>query len=140
MMTFYMTPRHRARMQRYYTGDRVARNIGISSEVHVPVDVKDEQDAYVIVATLPGLEAEDLNIEILDKVVDNTGEFKDTTDDASDNFLRRERPVGSFHRRLRFATQLVAADAEATLKNGILNLRLPKVEEERPKAIKVKTK
>jgi HSP20 family protein len=139
MMTLYMPNQRRQQLRRYYAGDRLARNVGINSEVHVPVDVKDEQDAYVIVATLPGLNAEDLNIEILENVVDITGKFEDV-EDESETYLRRERPVGSFQRRLRFATKLVAAEAEAALKDGILTLSIPKVEEERPKSIKVKTK
>jgi len=125
-------------MRRYYAGDRLARNIGINSDVHVPVDVKDEQDAYEIVAALPGLSADDLNIEILENVVDITGSFEDV-EDENENYLRRERPVGSFHRRLRFSSKLVAAEADASLKDGILNLLIPKVEEERPKSIKVKS-
>ena len=138
-MTLYVPPRRRARMMRYYPGDRIARNVGINSDVHVPVDVKEEQDAFVIIATLPGLEADDLNIEILENVVDISGEFvKDAEED--DNYLRSERAVGNFHRRMRFSTKLEAANAEASLKNGILTLRVPKVEEERPKTIKVKTK
>jgi len=139
MMTLYMPSQRRQQLRRYYAGDRLARNVGINSEVHVPVDVKDEQDAYVIVATLPGLSAEDLTIEILENVVDITGNFEDQ-DEESDNYLRRERPVGSFHRRLRFSTKLVAAEADAALKDGILTLSIPKVEEERPKSIKIKSK
>ncbi|MBL7163408.1 MAG: Hsp20/alpha crystallin family protein [Anaerolineales bacterium] len=139
MMTLYMTPRHRARMQHAYPGDRVARHVGIHGDVHVPVDVKEEQDAFVIIATLPGLEADDLNIEILENIVDISGEFK-KEDEEDDEYLRSERAVGNFQRRLRFATKLEAADAEASLKNGILTLRIAKVEEERPKTIKVKTK
>lgn len=139
MMTLYMPTRRRANLSRYYVGDRLARNVGITSEVHVPVDVKDEQDAYVIVATLPGLSADNLNVEIIENVVDITGTFEDDAGE-NENYLRRERPVGTFHRRLRFSSKLVAADADASLKDGILNLRIPKVEEERPKSIKVKTK
>ena len=139
MMTLYAPPRSRARMMRYYPGDRVARNVGLHSDVHVPVDVKEEQDAFVIVATLPGLEADDLNIEILENVVDLSGEFKNEVEE-DDNYLRSERATGNFHRRLRFSTKLESANAEASLNNGILNLRIPKVEEERPKTIKVKTK
>jgi HSP20 family protein len=139
MMNLYMTPRRRARLQRYYAGDRIARNVGIHSDVHVPVDVKEEQDAFVIIATLPGLEADDLNIEIVENVVDINGEFKNGVEE-DENYLRNERAYGKFHRRMRFSTKLEAVNAEASLKNGILTLRVPKVEEERPKTIKVKAK
>ncbi len=139
MMTLYMTPRQRAHLHRHYATDRIARHIGIASDVHVPVDVREEQDAFVILATLPGIEAADLDVEILENVVDIRGEFKSETEEE-ENYLRRERPLGSFHRRLRFASKLESANAEAALKDGILTLRILKVEEERPQSIKIKAK
>lgn len=139
MMTLYMTPRRRAQMQRFFNSDRVARNIDVHSDVHIPVDIKEEQDAFVIIATLPGLEADDLNIEIIENVVNISGEFK-TEIKENDSYLHSERVVGKFHRHLHFSTKLESTDADASLKNGILTLRVSKVEEERPKTIKVKTK
>jgi len=140
MMTLYMPHLHRARMMRHFPGDHIARHFELQSDVHVPVDIKEEQDAFVIIATLPGLEAEDLNIEILDNVVDISGKFEKEVVEEEDNYLRRERAAGKFQRCLRFSTKLEAANAEAWLKNGILTLRIPKVEEERPKTIKIKAK
>jgi HSP20 family protein len=135
MMTMYMTP-----YRRIVNSDRIARNIGnIHSDVHVPMDIIDEKDAFVIYATLPGLKAEDVAIEIVDNTVDIRGEFKQEVDEEI-NFLRRERPTGSFQRNLRFGTKLEAAKADAQLVDGILTLRVPKVEEALPKTIKVKTK
>jgi len=141
MMHTYLVP-HRRRMHMHpaLSSDRVARQMGmVNSDVHIPLDVKEEVDAFVIYATIPGLDADDLTIEILDKVVDIQGEF--TQDEDEDNkYLRRERPTGKFHRRLRFADSLQSAKAEATLKQGILVLRIPKVETEQPKTIQIKTK
>jgi len=138
-MTMYMTPYHRQAVRQNATSDRIARNIGhLHSDVHVPVDVTDEKDAFVIYATAPGLDAEDLDIEIVENTVDIRGEFKQGSDEEI-NFLRRERPTGSFRRYLRFGTKLDAAKAEAKLENGILTLRVPKVKEALPKTIKVKT-
>jgi HSP20 family protein len=139
-MTMYMTPYRRQAVRRHIASDQVARSIGhIHSDVHVPLDVTDEKDAFVIFATAPGLDAEDLDIEIVENTVDIRGEFKQGSDEEI-NFLRQERPTGSFHRHLRFGTKLDAAKAEAKLENGILTLRVPKVEEALPKTIKVKTK
>ena len=120
MMTLYMTPQHRAHMRHQLSqGDRIARNVAFNSDVHVPVDVRDEQDAFVVIATLPGLIADDLSIEIIENTLDIHGEFKTAEEDET--YLRRERPVGHFHRRLRFASNLVAEKAEAALKDGILD-------------------
>jgi len=141
MMNTYLVP-HRRRMHMHpaLSSDRVARQMGmVNSDVHIPLDVKDEADAFVIYATIPGIDANDLTIEILDKVVDIQGEFPQD-EDADNEYLRRERPIGKFHRRLRFAKNLQSAKTEATLKNGVLVLRIPKVEAEQPKSIQIKTK
>jgi HSP20 family protein len=122
------------------SNDQIARNFGhIHSDVHVPVDIIDEKDAYVIVATLPGLTAEDVDIEIVKNTLDIRGEFKEAEDEKI-HFLRRERPTGSFRRQFRFSTNLDSTKAEAKLENGMLTLRLPKVEEALPKSIKIKSK
>lgn len=138
-MTYYMTPFRRYAYRNLVPSDRIARNIGnFQCDVHIPVDVVDEKDAYVIYATLPGLKAEDLDIEIIENTVDISGEFKQ--EDEEVNFLRKERPLGSFRRYLKFGTKLVAENADAKLENGVLTLRVPKVAEAQPKSIKVKTK
>ena len=140
MMTMYMTPYHRRVAQNLVSNDRIARNIGhIHSDVHVPLDIAEEKDAYVIYATLPGLLAEDLEIEVVENTVDIRGEFK-SLEDEEINFLRQERPTGTFRRFLRFGVKLEASAADAKLVDGILTLRVPKVAEALPKTIKVKTK
>lgn len=140
MMTMYMTPYRRPVMRRYIQGDQIARNIGnIHCDVHIPLDIIEENEAYLIHATLPGLSAEDLEIEIINDIVKLHGEFKQESDEEI-KYLRRERPTGSFQRTLRFGTKLEAGKADAKLENGILTLRVPKVAEALPKSIKVKTK
>ena len=140
MMTMYMTPYQRARLRSMAMNDRVARNLALkSNDIHVPVDIKDENDAFVLYAIVPGLSAEDIDIEVLNDTISISGEFKNEVDD-DEVFLRSERPNGNFRRSFRFATKLVADNAEANLENGILSLRVPKVPEAQPKNIKVKTK
>ena len=140
MMTMYMTPYRRRVAQNLVSSDNIARNIGhIHSDVHVPLDIAEEKEAYVIYATLPGLLAEDLDIEVVENTVDIRGEFK-SLEDEEINFLRQERPTGSFRRLLRFGSKLEASAADAKLVDGILTLRVPKVAEALPKTIKVKTK
>ena len=137
MMTMYMTPYHR-RARRFYPGDRVVRNLNnIHSDVHVPVDVKDENESFVISAIVPGLSPDDVNIEIINNTLTISGEFVNEIDE-NETFLRNECPSGSFRRTLRFPTKLEASKAEAKLENGILTLDIPKVAEALPKSIKVK--
>ncbi len=139
-MTMYMTPYRRRQLQNLAQNDRIARNFGIAhSDVHIPLDVKDEKDAFVLYAIVPGLNAEDIEIEILNDTVSISGEFKREAEEE-ETYLRCERPSGNFHRSLRFATKLEAKNAEANLENGILSLRIPKVPEAQPKNIQVKAK
>ena len=64
-MTMYMTPFRRRYLRHLNQSDRVARNLGsVHNDVHIPLDVKDEKDAFVLYAVVPGLNAEDIEIEI----------------------------------------------------------------------------
>ena len=105
--------------------------------VRVPMNVKAEDDAFVITAWLPGLDADDLHIEVLDDTVVLEGEFKAP---EGEGLLLQEIPVGPFKRAITLPTELEPGKAEAELKDGVLTLRLPKAEAVRPKEIKVKVK
>lgn len=108
-------------------------------DVHIPVDVVAENDSYHITAILPGVEPDDVNIEILGDTVTISGEFNSAEDEGA-RYLLRERPSGHFSRVLRFSSELDAAKAEAEVKNGQLSLRLQKAESAMPKQIAVKAK
>jgi HSP20 family protein len=106
-------------------------------EMLLAVDVNAGEDDFVVTALVPGLEAEDVNIEILKNTVAIRGEFKaPAAEDAK--YLVCELPAGRFSRVVTLPVEVDAAKAEANLKNGILTLRVPKAEEHRPKAIKIK--
>ena len=100
------------------------------------VDVRDDEDAYVISALVPGLKAEELNIQILEDVVTVEGEFK--ADEHE--YLMRELPHGSFRRTLRLPATLDAEKAQAKITDGVLTLTLPKAESARPKTVKISVK
>lgn len=100
------------------------------------VDIREQEDAYVLQALVPGLKADDLNIQVLEDVVTIEGEFK-----AGENeYLVRELPHGSFHRSLRLPVALEAEKAQAKISDGVLTLTLPKAESARPKNIKIAVK
>ncbi len=97
------------------------------------INVREEEEAYVLSALVPGLTSEDLNIQILDDVVRIAGEYK-----ADENaYLLREFPNGSFTRTLRLPAAIDADHVDAKITDGVLTLRLPKAESARPKKIKV---
>ena len=108
------------------------------SEIHVPLDVTVDDDSYVIDMIVPGLEPDDVDIEIVEKTIIISGEFKAVDEDVK--FLRRERPSGKFRRVIRLPKLLNMEKSEANLEMGILSLRVPVAEEALPKTIKIKAK
>ncbi len=107
--------------------------------VALPLDVRAEGDDYILTALLPGVKAEDLNVQVINDTITIQGEFKRSEDEKSE-FLLNEIPTGRFYRELTLPAPLETEKVEAHLDNGVLTLRVPKAEEARPKSIKVVTK
>jgi HSP20 family protein len=105
-------------------------------EMLLAVDVQTDEDSYVITALVPGLKADELNIEILNNTITLRGEFKSTEIDGA-KYLMSELPAGRFGRVITLPTALDPTRAEASIHNGVLHLRVPKAESHRPKTIKI---
>ncbi len=105
---------------------------------NVTVDVAENEDGYVVKASLPGINIDDLDITFEDNVLTLKGEMKlDETIDEED-YVIQERRHGQFMRSIRFPTAVDSNKIEATYENGVLTLQVPKMEEVKPKHIKVK--
>lgn len=100
------------------------------------VNLREENDAFVLTSFVPGLAAEDLKIKVLGDVVSLEGEFPS----EEQEYLVQELPSGSFRRQVRLPAPVDADKVEATISNGILTLHLPKAESARPRTINVSTK
>ncbi len=124
-MTLYIQPYPFRRMARRWAEQPQVRSLG--------VNIREEEDAYILSALVPGLKAEDLNIQVLENVVSIEGEYR--ADEAE--YLLSELPSGSFRRSLRLPAEVDADKVEAKIANGILTLTLPKAESARPKKIKI---
>ncbi len=131
-MSMYIKPY--ARFRRY----PVQRWDSVESDIHIPLDVSVEDDSYVIEMIVPGLDPEDVEIEIVERTIIIQGEFKEA--DESVRYLRKERPRGEFRRVIRLPKPLDMERSEANLQKGILRLRVPVAEEALPKTIKIKAK
>ncbi len=105
-------------------------------DIWLPVNIREDEDAFELTALVPGLKADDLDIQVIEDVLRIEGEYK--TEDGE--YLLQELPVGTFRRTLRFSTPLDAEHVEATIKDGVLTLHLPKAESARPKRIKIASK
>ncbi len=132
-MNYYVSPRHRmARRLAQLENNQ-------HSSVHIPVDVIAVDDDYLLTAYVPGVEAKDVKIEVLENTITISGEFS-VSENEDSNYLLREVPSGSFSRSLRMPTELDSSKAEAEVVNGILSLRVSKAEVAKAHQIKVKTK
>jgi len=134
-MTFYLqTYPYNNVQQRPYR--RVVRRWDGNNQHSLGVNVQEQDEAYVLSALVPGLTAEDLNIQVLDDVVRIEGEYRlDETE-----YLMQELPHGSFTRTLRLPVPIEADSVEAKITDGVLTLTLPKAESAKPKKIKIKVK
>lgn len=102
------------------------------------VDIDETEDAFVIKAELPGVEKEDVSVNIDKGILTIKGEKKTETEDKKRH--RVECSYGSFIRSFTLPQSINTNEVEAEYNNGILSLNIPKTEEAKPKEIEVKIK
>ncbi|HEY5729610.1 MAG TPA: Hsp20/alpha crystallin family protein [Anaerolineales bacterium] len=115
---------------------RVVRRWVENDQHTLGVNIREEDDAYILSALVPGLSADDLNIQVLDDVLRIEGEYQQDENE----YLMQELPHGSFTRTLRLPAAIEADSVEAKIANGVLALTLPKAESAKPKKIQIKVK
>lgn len=143
-----------------YVAPRGASSL-MSGAGNLALDVHESGNEFVITAALPGVNPDDVNINVLGSTVRIHGEFKpqgpqgasqpepngtQATNGAAQEqtqrqgrWLARERRYGSFDRVVTLPTVVKADKAQAQFENGVLTLTLPKAEEAKPRAIKINT-
>ncbi|MEY2439089.1 MAG: hypothetical protein QOI34_474 [Verrucomicrobiota bacterium] len=100
------------------------------------LDLYQNNDNIVAMIELPGMQKEDIEISLHDGMLTISGERKDETQDG-ERAERSERYVGTFRRSVTLPTRVDANKVNATYKDGILTVTLPKAEEAKPKQIQV---
>lgn len=130
------------------TMDRVFNNFGRWPAIRdeglgahtLAIDVHETPDAYVVMAAVPGVEPENVDVSIEDGVLSIKGEFQRRNEVDEQNYLRRELHYGAFERSLRLPPSIDFDRTEAAFENGMLTLTLPKRPEARPRSIKITPK
>ena len=121
--------------------DAFTRPVGTAAGWQMPaIDMYQTDDDLVIRAAVPGLKAEDVQIDVTGDVLTIKGEFKQKDEAKEKNYHLREQRWGAFERRVLLPTQIVADKAKAEFENGVLTISLPKADEVRPKQITIKAK
>jgi HSP20 family protein len=108
-----------------------------AGQIGVPVDLWETPEAYHLRADLPGLTADDIEINVTGDTVQIAGEVKGQTDVTSEGWLRQERRTGKFQRGFTLPVQIDPNKVEANFRDGVLELTLPKTDAVKPRQIKI---
>jgi HSP20 family protein len=104
------------------------------------VDMFQTDNEIVVKAAIPGVKADDVQINVTGEVLTIKGETREKEDVKEKAYHLREQRWGSFERTIALPADVVADKAKAEFENGILTITLPKAEEARPKTISIKAK
>ena len=100
-------------------------------------DIYETEEEYIFKVEVPGLDKKDVTIEVKDDTLWIRGERREDVDAKKDNYHRIETRAGKFSRSFRLPRGINQEKIKATMKNGILELKVAKPEEKKPKAISI---
>jgi HSP20 family protein len=105
----------------------------------LPLDVAENEDVFVVKASIPGINPDELEITFTNHTLSIKGEVKSDQNIDENRYHLRERRFGRFERSIYLPTEVNADQIEAGYEAGVLTLRLPKSEEVKPKRISIKS-
>ena len=100
-------------------------------------DMYETKDDLIVTFELPGVSEKDVNVSITGDMLTVKGERRFERDDKDGGFHRLERVYGKFERSMALPVAVQSDKVKATYRDGVLEIRLPKVEEVKPKEIKI---
>ncbi len=101
------------------------------------VDIYDTKDAFIIDAELPGIDKNDIKVDVDGRLLTLRGERKTETEDKNKSYYRHEMYYGAFERTFTLPEAVDPGLIKAEYKEGVLHLEVPKPEERKPKQIEV---
>ncbi len=135
-MTYYLsTPQIEARKR--FLRNLIENSYDRERVMSFPMDLYSKADEYVLTAMLPGLTAEDVEIQFNNGILTISGEYADKRVEGDEYFFS-ELPVGKFSRAIEINEPIKSDKIDAAMKQGLLTIRIPKAEEAKPKSIKIK--
>ena len=109
--------------QRWEDPAMVPRN---NQQQAFPVDLVEEQASFVALVDLPGFDKEEVTISLQNETLHIEAEREETSDEAGEQYVRRERTVQSLHRVVHLPADVDEAAVTARMNNGVLTITLPK--------------
>ncbi len=101
------------------------------------VDIYEDDDSIVIKAEIPGVDRDNVQVDLKGRVLTLKGERKNDSEVKEDRFYRREMSYGRFERAFTLPAEVDADKIKADFKDGVLKVQVPKPEEQKPKQITV---
>jgi len=101
------------------------------------VDIREEEDRYLLVADLPGIDRKDVDITVEDNTLTFRGERTAEKDDSNTGYRHRERVHGEFLRQFTLPDTADTENISATVNAGVLEIEIPKQEKLQPRKITV---
>ena len=121
------------------TRDFVFPKTAWPSDLESPaLDIHENDSAYTVVAPLPGINPDQINVRLQNGVLTISGEIESPKVDEHSKVVVQERYYGKFSRSVTLPQSVDSDKVEATYENGVLTLNLPKIPEAQPKQIAVK--
>ncbi len=128
----------RKEMDRMYDQRGATENgSAVTSDWSPSVDVKEEAKRFVIKADIPGVDPKDIDVHMENGMLTIKGERKAEHEENREGYKRIERSYGSFYRRFTMPDTADAEKINATSKNGVLEITIPKQEKTQPRKISV---
>lgn len=100
------------------------------------VNIRETDEEIVVYAALPGIEKKDVELEVRENTLVLSGKSA-MAGEEEDGWLRQELPQGQFYRAFSLPSEVDPGKVKATYNNGILEIRLPKAEESKPRKVQI---
>lgn len=111
-----------------------------ANEKYVPaLDISEKDDAFAIQLDLPGVNPDDVKIEMHDGKLTIAGSRVTTVEEKDTKYHRAERSSGSFHRAISLPGDVDVDNIDASYQHGVLHIKLPKIVKPQPKKIQIRT-
>lgn len=121
--------------------DEPFAGLGTLQDTFTPkVNVVENEKSFQVTAELPGMEEKDVEVNLEDNVLSIKGEKKKSSEEKNQNWHRTESSYGYFQRIIPLPKEVVADKVEATFKNGLLSVSLPKNAGAKPQGKKINVK
>jgi HSP20 family protein len=112
---------------------------GSGAAVTPALNVWTGEDELLVTAELPGIDPHQLDVQVHGNELTLRGSYPEPELTEGQQWIRQERPAGAFLRSLRLPFSVEPGKVDATYSNGVLALKLPRAEAEKPKRIQIKT-